>query len=238
MPSADLRAALDESNRADRSAVRFQLLVAIPVALLGLGFADFLGLIFWMALRVSGVPVGVYTYLLFFNVLLAIIIVVDVKRHPHESWYQPRYRQSDGSVKGHELGDGRGDPLVTYYLERAKGPLFSGMPLMTRVMDPGNLAERGRVITSGFANLILGGPRSIAEALASRRRIRERSNRRTVSAAERFTAWLGSMGVVPEAEVKSHLEAHPDEVEGLALARELDVVARRRIQDGFHYHVR
>jgi hypothetical protein len=27
-------------------------------------------------------------------------------------------------------------------------------------------------------------------------------------------------------------------VEGLALARELDVVARRRIQDGFHYHVR
>jgi hypothetical protein len=109
---------------------------------------------------------------------------------------------------------------------------------MTNMSDASNIAQRGRAISSGFANLILGGPRSIARALAQRRGIALRSQRRTVSSAERFVTWLGSKGVVPEEDVKAHLDAHPDQVEGLALARELEVVTRRRNPVEFHYSLR
>ena len=233
----DVRSALDARNRADLNDVRFRILVALPFALLGLLFANGLGLLLWAALWQFGVRIGLGIAFPAFNVLLAVMIFIDVNRRPQETWFQPRYFQTDGSVKGHEFGTGSGDPLVTYHLERAKGAL-GGMPLMTSVSDPHNLGQRGRAISSGFANLILGGPRSIAAALADRRRLRDRSGRRTVSAAERFTSWLGSKGVVPEADVRAHLEAHPDQAEGLALARELEIVTRRRIQEGFHYHLR
>jgi hypothetical protein len=116
--------------------------------------------------------------------------------------------------------------------------VMGGMPMMTNVSDPHNLGQRGRALSSGFANLILGGPRSIGRALDLRRRIADRSQRRTVAAAERFTQWLAPKGLVPEPEVKAHLEAHPDQAEGLALAKELDVVMRRRNPVEFHYHVR
>ena len=228
MPRANIGAALEARNRADRKDVVFKLLVALPATVLGLGFANVLGLFLWFALWQFGVSIGVWMYLLFFNIFLAAMIAVDIKRHPEESWYVPRYVQSDGSVKGHEF-----DGLLEHY----KGS-YGGMPLMTNISDPRNLAERGAAITSGFANLILGGPRSIARALDERRYIARRSLRRTVSAAERFVAWLEPRGVVPESEVRTLLDAHPDQAEGLALARDLEVVTRRRLPVEFHYHVR
>ena len=32
------------------------------------------------------------------------ILAALLKKHPNEVWFQPRYYQSDGSVKGHEFG--------------------------------------------------------------------------------------------------------------------------------------
>lgn len=228
MPNEDLLAALDVRNRADRKDAWFQLLLAIPFALFGVFVANVMILPLIYVLSVFGISPGLWLSLGIFNALLATAIIIDVKRHPADTWFVPRYYQSDGSVKGTEI-----DPL----LEFRKGA-FGGVPLMTSLSDPHNLGQRGRAISNGFANLILGGPRSIARALDVRRTIAERSKRRTVSSAERFTGWLASRGVVPEAEVKAHLEAHPDQAEGLALARELEVVTRRRIQADFHYHVR
>ena len=171
------------------------------------------------------------------TVLLAIAIVIDIKRHPNEVWFQPRYYQSDGSAKGHEFGPGGNDPYLIYLFEKEKGVL-GGMPIMTNISDPHNLGQRGRAITSGFANLILGGPRSIANALALRRRITDRSQKRTVASAEAFVAWLAAHGSTPEPDLKEHLAQHPELREGFALARELEVVGRRRNPVEFHYHVR
>src|SRR5262245_36440235 len=232
-----LRAALDARNRADRRDLRLQLAMAIPATLLGAVFANLLMSPLVILLSWAGLRAGWGVTLLLMNALLAVLIVLDIRRHPEESWHRPRYRQADGSVKGHEFGV-LDDPLAAAYVEHdIKGPAFSGMPLMTTLSDPRNLAERGRAISSGFANLILGGPRSIARAMAVRRRIAERSSRRAVSSAERFLVWLSGQGVVPEADVKAHLAANPDQAEGLRLARELEVVTRRRIQAEFHYHV-
>ncbi|HZL73208.1 MAG TPA: hypothetical protein VFC86_12170 [Planctomycetota bacterium] len=238
MSNADLHSALQARNRADRKDVVMQLLLGIPVTLFGLFFANLLILPLIYVLDVFGISPGLRLSLAVFNALLITAIVIDVRRRPSESWYVPRYYQSDGSVKGHEFGVSTADPLSIPVLEHYKGGAFSGMPLMTNLSDPHNMAERGRALSSGFANLILGGPRSIGRALAQRRMIADRSKRRTVSAAERFTAWLASRGVVPESEVQAHLEAHPDQAEGLALARELEVVTRRRNPVEFHYTVR
>jgi hypothetical protein len=228
MANDHLHAALAARNHADRKDVRFQLLMAVPTAFFGIGLANVLILPLIYVLWVFGINPGLWISLALFNAVRAVAIVIDVKRHPSENWFTPRYTQSDGTVKGHEF-DG--------LLERYKGSL-GGMPLMTNLSDPGNLAERGRAISSGFANLILGGPRSIARALARRRGIALRSQRRIVSSAERFVSWLGARGVVPEEEVKAHLDAHPDQAEGLALARDLEVVTRRRNPVEFHYSVR
>jgi len=237
MPNANLRAALAERNGADRKDVRFQILLALPFTLLGIGFANGLGLLFVASLFAFGIRVGLGTAFVLFNILLAIAIVIDLKKHPNEVWFQPRYYQSDGSVKGHEFGPGGSDHFLIYLFEREKGSL-GGMPIMTNISDPHNLGQRGRAITSGFANLILGGPRSISKALALRRRIVDRSKKRTVASAEAFVAWLSANGSTPELDLKEHLAEHPELREGFALARELEVVGRRRNPVEFHYHVR
>jgi hypothetical protein len=238
MSLTDLRAALDARNRADRKDLRIQLAMAIPATLLGVFFGNLLMLPLVYLLSWFGISAGWGVTLLVMNALLATFIVVDIRRHPEESWYRPSYRQVDGSIKGHEFGVGDDPGVMAYVEHHLKGPGFSGMPLMTNMSDPNNLAERGRAISSGFANLILGGPRSIARAMALRRQIADRSSRRSVSSAERFLVWLSGKGVVAEADVKAHLAANPDQAEGLRLARELEVVTRRRIQADFHYHVR
>jgi hypothetical protein len=140
-------------------------------------------------------------------------------------------------VKSHEFADPGEDILAIALIQHHTGAL-SGTPLMTNVSDPHNLGQRGRALTSGIANVFLGGPRSISRALDLRRKIADRSQRRTVAAAERFTQWLAPKGLVPEPIVKAHLEAHPDQAEGLALAWQLEVVGRRRNPAEFHYHVR
>lgn len=237
MTTSELHAVLDARSRADLKDARFKLLLSIPAVVLGVGFANVLGLIFWVALYFLGVRMGGWTFLLIFNIVLAVFVAVDLKRHPGEAWFAPRYLQSDGSLKGHEIGAGTGDPVLIYMIERTKG-MMSGMPLMTRVTDPINMAERGRAISNGFANLILSGPRSMVAALGERKRVAHRSRRQNVSSAEAFVAWLSPRGPLPEADVKEHLEAHPQQVAGFALARQIGVVARFRNPVDFHYRVR
>lgn len=241
MPNADLRAALRARNREDRIKVYWKLALAGPATLFGILFANalFLPVLYGIRMVGLGVPYGIS--LLIYNSILVIMIVIDVRRHPYESWYTPRYFQTDGSFKGHEFGssvpDSRENVLIIAELEHRKGA-FGGMPLMTSMSDPHNWAERIRVIAALFANFILGGPRSTSRALALRRRIADRSQRRTVASAERFMAWLADKGSVPEPELNAHLAAHPDQAEGFALTRELDVVARFRNPVEFHYHIR
>ena len=229
MPNGDLHSALEARNRADRKDVRFQLLMGVPFSLFGLLVANavFSPLILFLPGFITSQGCG-FVFLLLNAVLIA-VIVIDLRRHPNEEWYRPQYTMTSGEVRG---------PVINTPFIRPGGGLFAGMPGMTNMSDPRNAATRARAISNGMANLILGGPRSIARAMALRRRIADRSSRRTVSAAERFVTWLASKGVVPESEVKAHLDAHPDQAEGLALARELEVVTRRRIQADFHYHVR
>lgn len=237
----DLQAALVSRNRQDRVKVLWKLALAVPATLFGILFANALTLPVLYGLELIGLAVPYGTALPIFNVILVIIVVIDVRCHPHEYWHVPRYYQSDGSVKGHEFGspipDSQENVLVIAELEHRKG-VFGGVPLMTNISDPHNLVERLRVIAAVLANFILGGPRSIARALAVRKQISSRSSRRTVSSAERFISWLKGKGVVAESDVKAHLAAHPDQAEGLHLARELEVVTRRRIQADFHYELR
>lgn len=232
MPNADLRAALDARNRAGWKDVRLQLLMAVPFTLFGVFLANVMILPLIYVLGIFGISPGLTLCVALFNALLVIAIIIDVKRQPHETWFVPRYYQSDGSVRGHDFDSPGADLYMMIDGRRL------ATPLMTNVSDPHNLGQRGRALSSGFANLILGGPRSIGRALDLRRRIADRSQRRTVAAAERFTQWLASKGTVPEPEIKAHLEAHPDQAEGLALARELEVVERRRNPVEFHYYVR
>ncbi|HKS15927.1 MAG TPA: hypothetical protein VJU16_01295, partial [Planctomycetota bacterium] len=143
--NGDLHAALEARNRADRKDIRFQLLMAVPTALFGLFLANILVLPLIYVLWVFGISLGLWISLGIFNALLGVAIVIDVKRHPEEQWFEPQYTQMDGSVKGHEFHG---------LLEHYKGS-YGGMPLMTNMSDPGNLAQRGAAISSGFANLIL-----------------------------------------------------------------------------------
>jgi hypothetical protein len=245
MPS-DIRSAIAARNRADRKDAILHFVLAAPFTLFGLGLANVFGLLLWYVLRTFGIPIGIWAYLAGFNVLLLVMIIVDLRRTPEESWHQPKYRLAGGGVRGHEFGaalGGSGNSIpspeefwITRKIESSKG-IFSGMPLMTTMSDPHNLAERGRVLSNGFANLILGGPRSIRKGLAILRWNSERSRPRTIQSAERFMTWLGSR-VVPETEVKARLEAHPDEAEGLDLAREVEVLTRRRLPEEFHYQRR
>jgi hypothetical protein len=226
MPDDRIRAALESRNLADRKDVRFQLLMGIPFSLFGLLVANAICLPLLVFLPVS---LGCGVTLLLLNALLVVIIVIDLRRHPQEEWYRPQYTTTSGEKRDAALG--------SFYL-RGDGGLSAGMPLMTNMSDPRNVATRARAIANGFANLILGGPRSIQRALALRRQIASRSSRRTVQAAEQFVAWLASKGVVPEEDVQARLETHPSETAGLQLARELEVVTRRAIQGAFHYHLR
>jgi len=241
MPNEALQAALRSRNRTDRSAASLKLLLAIPATVIGILFANGLFLIVLGGASMCGLTIPYGWVLLVYNLILAVIIVIDVKRHPTESWHIPRYYQSDGSVKGHEFGtsipDERENDLLLVGVERFKGG-FGGMPLMTNISDPHNIGERLRVIASLFGNWILGGPRSFSRALALRRRVADRSRNRTIASAEGFLAWLSSKGSVPQPELQAHLARHPELAEGFALARELDLVGRRRNPVEFHYHVR
>src|SRR5688572_29847533 len=246
MPDADFRAILRARNQADRKDAIFQLVLAAPFTLFGIGFANVLSLPIFYLLSSFGFAPGFWVYLGAFNVLLLVFILIDLKRQPEETWHQPQYRLTGGGVRGHEFGatlGGSGNSIpppeeiwITREVESAKGVL-SGMPLMTNMSDPHNLAERGRTLSNGFANPILSGPRSVQSGLAILRHNSRRSNSRTVQSAERFLAWLGSR-VVPESEIQARLAARPDEAEGLALAREVEIVTRRRIQTEFHYQRR
>jgi len=241
MPNADLRSALRAQNLKDGGQVLWKLALAVPATVFGIVFANVLFLPILHGLHLVGVPIPYGTGLLIYTGLLVIIMVIDVRRHPYESWYTPRYYQSDGSVKGTEFGSSVPDSQESVFLiaelEHRKGA-FGGVPLMTNISDPHNLAERIRVIAAVLANFILGGPRSIFRALALRRRITDRSRSRTVASAEAFIAWLSTRGSTTEPEVKIHLARHPDQNEGFALARELEVVTRRRNPVEFHYTVR
>jgi len=241
MPNEALQAALRSRNRTDRSAASLKLLLAIPATVIGILFANGLFLIVLGGASMCGLTIPYGWVLLVYNLILAVIIVIDVKRHPTESWHIPRYYQSDGSVKGHEFGTPISDHgesvLLIAEVEHHKG-FFAGAPLMTKVLDPKNVLERIRVIASLFANWILGGPRSMSRALALQRRITARSTRRAVASAESFLAWLSSKETVPEPELQNHLARHPELAEGFALARELDLVGRRRNPVEFHYSLR
>ena len=242
MRDEDLRSLLRARGRADRKDAIFHLVLAAPVTLFGVGLANVLSLPIWYLLWTFGFAPGFWIYVAAFNLLLVVFIIIDLRRHPEESWHQPRYRMVGGEVRGHEFGAARGpgnsipppeEFWITRRIEGAKGVL-SGMPLMTNLSDPHNVAERGRSLSNGFANLILGGPRSIQRGLSILRHSSDRSDSRTVQSAERFLAWLGSRDV-PESEINARLADVPDEAEGLALAREVELVTRRRIQSEFHY---
>ena len=230
MPNEELQAALAERNRLDLKDVRLKLLLGIPFSLFGLLVANAVcsPLILFLPGFITSQGCGVVLLLL--NAILVGVIVIDLRRHPQEEWYRPQYTMTSGEV--------REASLTTLPYLRGDGGLSAGMPLMTNLSDPRNVTARARAMANGFANLILGGPRSIQAALALRRRIASRSSRRAVESAEQFIAWLKTRGVVPEEEVQARLEDHPGEAAGLQLARELDVVTRRNIQGGFHYHVR
>jgi hypothetical protein len=241
MPNEALQAALRSRNRADRSAALGKLVLAVPATLFGVLFANGLMLIVLGGASMVGLPIPYGLVLLVYNLILAVLIMLDVRRHPVPTWHTPKYLQADGSFKGHEFGsptpDHRESVLLIAELEHRKGA-FAGAPLMTKVLDPQNVLARIRVIASLFANWILGGPRSVSRALALQRRITVRSARRAVASAESFLAWLSLKGSVPEPELQTHLARHPEQAEGFALARELDVVGRRRNPVEFHYHVR
>jgi hypothetical protein len=112
------------------------------------------------------------------------------------------------------------------------------MPLMASVTDPGNLAEHGRVLSGGCANLVLGGPRNIRRGLELLRLVRARGSAGGPEAAVRFLGWPGPRGAVPEVEVARALQEDSVLGRGFLLCRELGLLASRKTDAGKTFEVR
>jgi len=199
---------LKERELEERAQAAALIALGIPVAAVCWLFLSWaLALLVWWAgeLRLS-------TSFAICGAIVAAILAVDVWRHPSEHWRRARY-----------FVDGDASWV-------ASDGLFAGMPLMASVTDPGNLAERGRELTSGAANVILSGPRNIRAGVELLRLSKAR--RSAMPAARDFVAWLAERGPSAERDVEEALEREPGWTLGFALARELGAVAIRRGPEG------
>lgn len=125
-------------------------------------------------------------------------IIVDCIRHPNEEWRRGRYFQVDGSMQA-------GDDMV--YGGLADGA-FDGMPMMSSVADPGNLAERGRVIGSGCSNIVLAGPRNIRQGIAKLANARRRTDKRLLEVTSAFVESVSRKGDVSLGDAEGMVRAN------------------------------
>ncbi len=203
----DVDARLAERHAEDRSQAWSLIALGIPFALGSWLFLSWmLTLLLWV-LKLAGLGTS-------FGIaagVVAILLAVDTWRHPSEYWHQANYFVPSGN-----------DSLLS-------GDGWSaGMPLMASVSDPGNLAERGRVISSGCANVALGGPRNVRKGFELLRLAKARQA--AAPAARKFLVWLRDRSPLPETELPTDAFLR----RGFLLARELGLLAVRSSPEGRH----
>ena len=199
---------LKERNAEDRAQAWSLILLGAPFALVvWLGLSWGLTLLLWLT-GVAGLGAGFAIA----GAVVAAVLVVDTWRHPSEYWHRARYFVD-------------GDPTLV-----AADGVFAGMPLMASVSDPGNLAEHGRQLSAGCANVALGGTRNIRKGVEMLRMSKARAA--SAPAARLFLAWLGERGPTKEADVAEAFANQPDLHRGFQLARELGLVAIRPTPEG------
>jgi hypothetical protein len=199
---------LKERNAEDRGQAWSLILLGIPFALgAWLGLSWGLTMLLWF----SGVA-GLGASFAVSGAVVAAAMAVDTWRHPSEYWHRANYFVL-------------GDPTLV-----AADGLFAGMPLMASVSDPGNLAERGRELSSGCANVALAGPRNVRRGVELLRLIRARAA--SEPSARLFLDWLRERAPAKEADVAEAFAKTPPLYRGFLLAREVGLVAIRSTPEG------
>lgn len=214
--ASSLRDRLREKNSDDRAEAVSFLVLGVPFAV---GACFFFGLAIWFLLILAPIPGSWGLKAGLSAAVVLAVVILDTWKHPSEEWYRARYYLADGRLADAEDGG------VSYL--GADG-WFAGMPAMASVTDPSNLAARGRAISSGFANVVLGGPRNIRKALEKLALIRRRSRPPVVDAADAFVDWLGKNGPADDPAVREILGERPEWRSGLLLAGELGLLSTRK----------
>jgi hypothetical protein len=198
----DVDARLAAKSAEDRAQARALILTGIPFALAA-----------WLFLAILGASLpwfwGRWGYGPCFGLagaVVALLMAVDTWRHPSEHWIRVRYF-TPGLT--HE-------PLPT---------TNDGIPLMASVTDPGNLAEHGRMMSSGCANLALGGPRNLRKGVELLRLARAREA--AAPAVRALLGWLGERKDPSEADLAQALAQNELLRRGWHVARDAGLVALR-----------
>lgn len=207
----DIDARFAERNAEDRRQAWALIALGVPFALGGWLFLSWaVTLLLWFLS-----PLGLGASFAVAGGVVAALMAIDTWRNPSEFWHRARYFVP---------GVGPGDRALI-----ARDGPFAGMPLMAP-MDPTNLAEHGRTVSSGCANVVLGGPRNIRRGIEQLRLVRARTA--GVPALRSFLKWLHDRGSLAEAELAAAVEEDADRRLGFLLAREIGLLTFSPSADG------
>jgi len=215
-----VRRLIAERVEQDRKEGRLLLLMGVPLALLGwVGMAGALWLVQLLAWTV--LPWSLSTAFWISAAVALAAIVSDCILHPAEEWHEASYYLLDGTTSAN-----------TGAIYGRAGGAFDGMPLMTNMSDPGNWAERGKVISSGCSNIVLAGPRHIRKGLGKLLLAKRRSDPRILEGVVAFVGWLAESGSVVPDEADAILAANSRWKPGAQLASGIGLICSVRDVDG------
>lgn len=243
-----LQRRVSELNHRDLGAARLAL--AIGVALCGLSFFLVNLSLAWayLSLRLPGLPWSVIVISV--NGLVAVLLVVDVRRHPVEQWVGERIPSGIASTRRSatpdwiqarlflkagresvESGERSVNPLdpswtwgrihkVSRWAQRPVGDLLSE-----------RIAQKVR-FPNALANTLLAGPRSLREALHLFATVRHRKRPEMQLTATGVVRWLESRGQATESELTAYVSGSDRRADGVVLALDLGLILEEKTEGG------
>jgi hypothetical protein len=145
--------------------------------------------------------------------IFILILIIDTIRYPEENWVRVKFILASAFKKesGPVVNEAFPYSDAILHLTRAGKGVFGGMPYMTNMSDPRNIASQINRIANGIGNLTLGGPRKLKEAISCYR-LYARLNQDMEHRLSRFANSLKEYG-------------GECNIDGCPLAIELDIIA-------------
>ena len=147
------------------------LLTGLGLLFLPLGFMVFLSLYFILEFFILihiGLNILSWNGFYLSAGIFILVLVIDTIRHPEENWVRVKFILASAFKKesGPVVNEAFPYSDAILYSTRAGKGVFGGMPYMTNMSDPSNLAKQVARIANAIGNITLGGPRKLKEAIA------------------------------------------------------------------------
>jgi hypothetical protein len=165
----DINELIDRKRR--ESLTQVILLTILGLVFLPVGFMVFLALYFILEFFVFvhiGLDVLTWNGFYICAGIFVLVLIIDTITHPEEQWVRVKFILASAFKKesGPIVNEAFPYSDTILHFTRAGKGVFGGMPYMTNMSNPINWASQISRMANLVANITLGGPRKLKEAVS------------------------------------------------------------------------